>query len=102
MKLFTLPMHVLVMVLQPFQNYLQTIQMHTSQNSNFTYHIPKINHSGRWKMASKEVQETAEYYQWLIRIERQEFEEELLEIVSFNFLPQLFNQNYHHKFQKDI
>ena len=36
-------------------------------------------------MASKEVQETAKYYQWLIRIERQEFEEELLEIVSFEF-----------------
>ena len=36
-------------------------------------------------MASKEVQETAEYYQWLIQIERQEFEEELLEIVSFEF-----------------
>ena len=53
-------------------------------------------------MASKEVQEAAEYYQWLVRIKRQEFEEELLEIVSFNFLPQLFNQNYHHKFQIDI
>ena len=36
-------------------------------------------------MANKEVQETAEYYQWLIRIEIQEFEEELLEIVSFEF-----------------
>ena len=36
-------------------------------------------------MASKGVQETAEYYQWLIRIERQEFEEELLEIVSYEF-----------------
>ena len=36
-------------------------------------------------MASKEVQETAEYYQWLIQIKRQEFEEELLEIVSFEF-----------------
>ena len=33
-------------------------------------------------MASKEAQETTEYYQWLIQIERQEFEEELLEIVS--------------------
>ena len=36
-------------------------------------------------MASKGVQETAKYYQWLIRIERQEFEEELLEIVSYEF-----------------
>ena len=36
-------------------------------------------------MASKEAQETAEYYQWLIQIERQEFEEELLEIASFKF-----------------
>ena len=33
-------------------------------------------------MAGKENQETKEYYQWLIRLERQEFEEELLEIVS--------------------
>ena len=53
-------------------------------------------------MASKEVQETAEYYQWLIRIERQEFEEELLEIVSFNFPPQLSSQNFHHRFWIDI
>ena len=53
-------------------------------------------------MASKEVQETAEYYQWLIQIERQEFEEELLEIVSFNFSAQLSSQNFHHKFRIDI
>ena len=33
-------------------------------------------------MAHKEAQETVEYYQWLIQIERQESEEELLEIVS--------------------
>ena len=33
-------------------------------------------------MARKEVQETREYYQWLIQLERQESEEELLEIVS--------------------
>ena len=33
-------------------------------------------------MAGKEDQETKEYYQWLIHLERQEFEEELLEIVS--------------------
>ena len=34
----------------------------------------------------KEVQETAEYYQWLIHIECQEFEAELLKIVSVPFL----------------
>ena len=53
-------------------------------------------------MASKEVQGTAEYYQWLIQIERQEFEEELLEIISFNFPLQLSSQNFHHKFSIDI
>ena len=37
-------------------------------------------------MAQKDVQETAEYYSWLIRIERQQFEEELLEIVSIENL----------------
>ena len=31
-------------------------------------------------------QETAEYYKWLIRIERAEFEKELLDIVIFFFL----------------
>ena len=33
-------------------------------------------------MAQRDVQEIAEYYHWLIRTERQQFEEELLEIVS--------------------
>ena len=33
-------------------------------------------------MTIKKVQETTEYYQWLIWLERQEFEEELQEIVS--------------------
>ena len=32
--------------------------------------------------ARKEIQETTEYYQWLIWMEYQEFEAELLEIVS--------------------
>ena len=35
-------------------------------------------------MARLEKQETAEYYNWLLRIERAEFEKELLEIVSIN------------------
>ena len=34
-------------------------------------------------MARLEKQESAEYYQWLFKIERTEFEKELLEIVSF-------------------
>ena len=33
-------------------------------------------------MARSEKQESAEYYQWLLKIERTEFEKELLEIVS--------------------
>ena len=33
-------------------------------------------------MARLEKQESAEYYQWLFKIERTEFEKELLEIVS--------------------
>ena len=37
-------------------------------------------------MTQKDVQETAEYYRWLIRIERQQFEEELMEIVSIKCL----------------
>ena len=37
-------------------------------------------------MARKDVQETAEYYHWLIRIERQQFEEKLLDIVSIKNL----------------
>ena len=35
-------------------------------------------------MARSEKQETAEYYNWLLCIERAEFEKELLEIVSIN------------------
>ena len=34
------------------------------------------------EMAKLEAQESAEYYKWLFRIERIEFEKELLEIVS--------------------
>ena len=33
-------------------------------------------------MSRAEVQESAEYYKWLLCIERAEFEKELLEIVS--------------------
>ena len=33
-------------------------------------------------MSGLEVQETAEYYKWLIRVEQAEFEKELLGIVS--------------------
>ena len=33
-------------------------------------------------MARLPIQETAEYYNWLFRMETQEFEKELLEIVS--------------------
>ena len=40
-------------------------------------------------MAQRDVQETAEYYHWLIRIERQQFEEELLDIVSIKNLLKL-------------
>ena len=36
-------------------------------------------------MSGLEKQETAEYYNWLLHIEAQEFERELLEIVSNNF-----------------
>ena len=36
-------------------------------------------------MSHLEKQETAEYYNWLLRIKAQEFEKELLEIVSYNF-----------------
>ena len=34
------------------------------------------------EMAKLEAQESTEYYKWLFRIERIEFEKELLEIVS--------------------
>ena len=37
------------------------------------------------EMARLEAQESAEYYKWLFRIERIEFEKELLEIVSISF-----------------
>ena len=40
-------------------------------------------------------QETVEYYKWLIRIERTEFEKELLDIVSDNFLLCLFARHNH-------
>ena len=36
-------------------------------------------------MAQKVTQETAEYYKWLIRIKRAEFERELLDKVSIYF-----------------
>ena len=35
-------------------------------------------------MVRSEKQEMAEYYNWLLHIERAEFEKELLEIVSIN------------------
>ena len=37
-------------------------------------------------MARQQAQETTEYYQWLIRLEHQESEAELLNIVSAFFL----------------
>ena len=37
------------------------------------------------KMARLEAQESAEYYKWLLQIERVEFEKELLEIVGIIF-----------------
>ena len=37
-------------------------------------------------MSHLEKQETAEYYTWLLHTEAQEFEKELLEIVSYNLL----------------
>ena len=37
------------------------------------------------KMSGLEVQETTEYYKWLIRVEQAEFEKELLDIVSNPF-----------------
>ena len=41
-------------------------------------------------MSQEEKQEIKEYYQWLIHLERQQFEEELLEIVSNSYK----NTNY--------
>ena len=38
-------------------------------------------------MAQLPIQETAKYYNWLFRIKTQEFEKELMEIVSSNQLP---------------
>ena len=35
-------------------------------------------------MAKQQAQETTEYYQWLIRTEQQEFEAQLLSIVSIH------------------
>ena len=37
-------------------------------------------------MARLEAQESIEYYQWLFRIEREQFEKELLEIVSKHYI----------------
>ena len=46
-------------------------------------------------MAQLPNQETAEYYNWLFKIEAQEFEKELLEIVSSNsYLTRKDNQKY--------
>ena len=36
-------------------------------------------------MSQEERQETKEYYQWLICLERQQFEEELLEVMSSSY-----------------
>ena len=41
-------------------------------------------------MARLEAQESIEYYQWLFRIEREQFEKELLEIVSKHYIYILF------------
>ena len=38
-------------------------------------------------MAQLPIQETAKYYNWLFRIKTQEFEKELLEIVSSSQFP---------------
>ena len=49
-------------------------------------------------MARLEKQESAEYYQWLFKIERTEFEKELLEIVSIPPMCfQTFSQPIVHK-----
>ena len=46
-------------------------------------------------MAQLPNQETAEYYNWLFKIEAQEFEKELLEIVSSNsYLMRKYNLGY--------
>ena len=37
-------------------------------------------------MARLEAQESTEYYQWLFRIEREQFEKERLEIVSKHYI----------------
>ena len=37
-------------------------------------------------MARLEAQESIEYYQWLFRIEREQFEKEFLEIVSKHYI----------------
>ena len=45
-------------------------------------------------MARLEAQESTGYYKWLFRIERIEFEKELLEIVSFfSFFKYFYNRD---------
>ena len=41
-------------------------------------------------MARLEAQESIEYYQWLFRIEREQFKKELLEIVSKHYVHIIF------------
>ena len=52
-------------------------------------------------MTQLPIQETAEYYNWLFRIKIQEFEKELLEIVSSNQLPFLYYFEVSDSFPKE-
>ena len=52
-------------------------------------------------MARLPIQETAEYYNWLFRIETQEFGKELLETVSSNQLPILHHFKISDSFPKE-
>ena len=53
-----------------------------SSQSYFTHFLS----TSMTAMARLEAQENIEYYQWLFRIEREQFEKELLEIVSENYI----------------
>ena len=75
-------------------HYIQTVLFQSSLDSLnivFFFDIFKsfkltvITNFSKYTMAMLEAQESAEYYKWLFQIERAEFENELLDIVSLIF-----------------
>ena len=76
MKLFTYPTAC------ADSNKTVIFQSHITIKTSFSFQLLVFSTTELLTMSRAEAQESAEYYRWLLHIERAEFEKELLEIVS--------------------